>query len=298
MPRPTKHPKIKELAPEVVELAQGGDAESLALVWEAVIPIARRVARSAAARYTWLDADDLQQDLLLGVPRFLSRFRARNEHGHSFEKYVFFRLSFYIKDVLRREDPLGISYPQKLPYPQWSRLGDESLEGYDAPDERSPGSEEVEHEPTIGEALQTVAPDLFNRRDGLVGPLRRSKCRPKKIKTKKLRARPTHSLKFFLKEKNKKMNEQPQEPTPAQPVTQPAPPKKKTVRKKAATKDGWPKARRESHARRVRSKKKAKAKTAEVSAGQLLRMATAFADAAGGIKQAVALLEQIQSVRK
>ncbi len=35
-------------------------------------------------------------------------------------------MNFYVKDVLRREDPAGICWPQREHYPTWYRLGDQS----------------------------------------------------------------------------------------------------------------------------------------------------------------------------
>lgn len=115
-------------------------------VYQRALPVAQRVARAYCRQYTWIDPEDLTQDLMFEVPRVMYSYREDNAAANSWSKYLYFKLQFKAKDYLRREDPLGISYPQKKQYPQWHRLGDESLEGFDPVDVRELMTEELEEE--------------------------------------------------------------------------------------------------------------------------------------------------------
>jgi len=106
-------------------------------VYERALPVAQKVARAYCRRYDWISVDDLVQDLMFEIPRVMYGFREDNAAGNNWSKYLYFKLGFKAKDILRREDPLGISHPQKKAYPQWHRLGDESLSGFDPKDHRS-----------------------------------------------------------------------------------------------------------------------------------------------------------------
>jgi DNA-directed RNA polymerase specialized sigma24 family protein len=105
-------------------------------VYERALPLAEKVARAYCKRYKWICPDDLTQDLMYEIPRIMYRYREDNAAGNSWSKYLYHRLHFLAKDVLRKEDPLGISFPQKREYPSWHRLGDESLDGFDPIDIR------------------------------------------------------------------------------------------------------------------------------------------------------------------
>lgn len=86
--------------------------------------LAKKSAIKAARKYTWLDADDLQQSLLVKfIDQIIRRYRP-GKNGTSWEKFSAVAMAFALKDVLRAEDPLGISWPQKQHYPEWYRLGD------------------------------------------------------------------------------------------------------------------------------------------------------------------------------
>lgn len=105
-------------------------------VYERSIPVARRVARTYCKRYAWIDEDDLLQNLMFELPRILYSYRDDNSAGNPWSKFLYHKLYFKCKDILRKEDPLGLSWPQKREYPAWHRLGDASLAGFDAPDTR------------------------------------------------------------------------------------------------------------------------------------------------------------------
>lgn len=107
-------------------------------VYERSQPIARRIAGLYVKRYSWIDVDDLTQDLMFEIPRIMYGYRPDNSAGNPWSKFLYHKLYFKAKDALRREDPLGIGWPQKREYPAWHRLGDQALEGFDAPDTREP----------------------------------------------------------------------------------------------------------------------------------------------------------------
>jgi DNA-directed RNA polymerase specialized sigma24 family protein len=117
---------------EMFMLARRANTE----VFERALPIVQKVARAYCRRYEWINQEDLVQDLMCEVPRVMYGYREDNDAGNVWSKYLYWRLQFKAKDVLRREDPLGISHPQKRKYPAWHRLGDESLDGFDPKDHR------------------------------------------------------------------------------------------------------------------------------------------------------------------
>lgn len=127
---------------ELFMLARKANVE----VYARALPIAQRVARAYCRNYTWIDPEDLTQDLMSEIPRVMYGYQEDNAFSNTWSKYLYFKLQFKAKDILRREDPLGISYPQKKQYPQWHRLGDESLEGFEPTDMRELLTEELEEE--------------------------------------------------------------------------------------------------------------------------------------------------------
>ena len=165
--------------------AQAGDQDALDRIWISAWETARRVALSYCKKYEWLDADDLRGELLLGLPRFIKRYDASDPSKTDWPKYLFFKMNFYAKDVLRREDPLGISWPQKREYPSWNRLGDASLAGFDAIDSSESeidiidGSEvdQVDQLPELRSLLVEIAPQMF----GLGGKIFMNEYRKKRL---------------------------------------------------------------------------------------------------------------------
>ncbi len=114
---------------ELFALARRANQE----VFARAVPIVRRVARKCCRQYSWIDADDLAGSMLQEVPRIAYNYD-ENAASEGWSKYLYFRLGFVARDCLRKEDPLGICWPQKKAYPQWHRLGDESLSGFVVPD--------------------------------------------------------------------------------------------------------------------------------------------------------------------
>lgn len=101
------------------------------LIVRHAVHLARRIAHKTVLRYSWIDEDDLQQNLLLGLPRFLDRYRPNDKSKTAWSKNLYFRFIFFVKDILRREDPLGIRWPQRQHYPSWFRLGGDSAGVFD-----------------------------------------------------------------------------------------------------------------------------------------------------------------------
>lgn len=96
------------------------------LITAHAIQLADRIASKAVRKYSWLCADDLRQELVIPLPRWIARFNPKDKSGTTWSKYLYHKMNFYLKDVLRREDPVGIKWPQREQYPTWFRLGDQS----------------------------------------------------------------------------------------------------------------------------------------------------------------------------
>lgn len=90
------------------------------------IELAERIARKTARKYPWIDPDDLRQELIIPLPRWIASYNPEDKSKTTWSKYLYHKLNFYVKDVLRREDPVGIKWPQRKQYPTWFRLGDQS----------------------------------------------------------------------------------------------------------------------------------------------------------------------------
>jgi hypothetical protein len=95
-------------------------------VYERAQPIARKIAERYCKKYAWVSADDLTQNLMLEIPKIIYTFNPDNKQKNPWSKYLYFKLYFAAKDLLRKEDPLGISWPQKKAYPNWYRLQDDA----------------------------------------------------------------------------------------------------------------------------------------------------------------------------
>lgn len=95
-------------------------------ITEHAIVLAKRIAAKTVRKYQWIDGDDLQQELLIPVQRWIGTFAVDHSSNTSWSKYLYHKMNFYVKDVLRREDPVGIKWPQREHYPTWFRLGEQS----------------------------------------------------------------------------------------------------------------------------------------------------------------------------
>lgn len=130
------HRELEDADPdELIWLMCTGE-EAKEAVYLKATEVARQIALKYCRRYYWIDPDDLSQELILSLPKFIDAYRVGHRSGTPWGKYLYHKLNFKAKDILRLEDPLGIGWPQKQHYPSWSRLGDEALEGFDAPDAR------------------------------------------------------------------------------------------------------------------------------------------------------------------
>ena len=278
--------------------ARSGDADAIARLWEMVLPMAKRRAQITARRYAWLDADDLENSVLLKFPRMVEIFDLDGKNP--FKKYVYFSLVNRMKDVLRREDPLGIRYPQKRHYPEWHRLGDECFDGFDQESaEQEPLQNLIDAEGTADTLFLEIAhldAEITERKADLDAISQRNlskrqRPQPQVIKKRKFSrtAIEKKSLRKFLRRKKlekrklKKMEEQKtiaHEQAPDQATEQAVAPKKPGK--------GWMKGKK----RPVK-----KAVSAESSASDQLQLAMKFANAAGGLKKATALLEQLAALR-
>jgi hypothetical protein len=126
----------KLTADEVFAIARQSNVE----VYTRALPIAKKIAERYAKKYDWISAEDLTQNLMYEIPSIMYAYRDDDASGNPWSKYLFYKLYFKGKDYLRKEDPVGIKWPQKKQYPKWHRLGDESLDGFEVVDYR--GSEE------------------------------------------------------------------------------------------------------------------------------------------------------------
>jgi len=108
-----------------------------------ITPVAKRIATNYCRRYTWLDAEDILQDLFAEkLMPIVHRYRPGR--ATDWEKYAYHRITYAVKDILRCEDPLGISYPQKKAYPEWHRLGDEAFDGFEITGRRNLDADELD----------------------------------------------------------------------------------------------------------------------------------------------------------
>ena len=129
---------------DLVWLAQVDD-DKLAIdeIFARVGKVVNRIAGNYCRRYTWIDPEDLSQSLLAEkLPKIIKCYRPGK--NTDWEKYVYHRLTFSAKDLLRCEDPLGIGFPQKKQYPEWHRLGDEAFDGFEVTGRKEMDSDELD----------------------------------------------------------------------------------------------------------------------------------------------------------
>lgn len=255
------------------------------------------------------------QSLMAEVPKIRARYDP--SFGKCWQKYFFFRAQGAVRDILRREDPLGIKYPQKKMYPEWHRLSDESLSGYDTPDHRHQESDldADQTENVIGDLFSTlaeVAPEnlIYQRKSRRTKNSRESRAKKPRRQSKKSLPRKTklRGLKrFILNQKRRKRmsdggslfpaggNADDASQVPADEATQTqASVARKPTKKKAAKKSqkkkpgpgkGWRKGWRPSGEKQ------------SVTPGRVVEAGLKFAEMAGGVKAAIGILEKIASVR-
>lgn len=110
---------------ELAILARHGDKKAFAYLWEKIIPDVRKVVNRFAKNSVWVrsNREDVAQGVLCKYPTFIKRYDA-DKLSTTFSKWLHHTLVRITQDVLRQQkDSLGISIPQKMPYPQWSHLG-------------------------------------------------------------------------------------------------------------------------------------------------------------------------------
>lgn len=107
---------------EVALLAKHNYGEAMSATWQRVIPQVQRVSGSICAKYPWVDAEDIIQNVLVEVPKLIRRWKP--EKGKNFDRYMYFSIYRATQDALRRLDPLGVQIPQKKPYPSYRHLSE------------------------------------------------------------------------------------------------------------------------------------------------------------------------------
>lgn len=105
-------------------IACNGDRPAIRFLWEASTPLVAKLTGRFASRIGgWIDWQDVRQNVMLEVPKIIKRYKpALAKKGWS--RYLACSLYRATQDVLRREDPLGVSIPQKKSYPVFCRLTD------------------------------------------------------------------------------------------------------------------------------------------------------------------------------
>lgn len=248
--------------------AKAGDEVALGELWVAAVPVARRRAQLTAGRYAWLDSDDVENFLLSKIPDFIRTFNPDNEQGNPWKKYCYFRMVFMAKDFCRKEDPLGIGYPQKKQYPEWYRLGDEAFNGREFFGREAEPSEVLADGECTNEDLAAVLDEI---REAIPERLRKktkrrvSKKRKRRTKVSEQVTTPETVVETVVEE------------TPA------ATPERK----------GWPKGK----PRGKQQKKKAPSATQQPTAMDQIALAAKFAKSCGGIGKAITLLESLRELR-
>lgn len=145
---------------DLVWLAQvDHDQQAIDELLKRITPVAKRIAGNYCIRYTWLDPEDILQDLFADkLLQIIGRYRPGR--ATDWEKYAYHRITFAVKDILRCEDPLGIGFPQKKQYPEWHRLGDEAFDGFEVVGRKELDSDELDmlklHE-SIGQWRESFA---------------------------------------------------------------------------------------------------------------------------------------------
>lgn len=103
-------------------LAKYGDDEARDYIWAHSVPLAERIAGRFASKYSWVTWEDLLQDILLEVPKIITRYN--EDRGTKPAKYLYFCFYRSAQDALRRLDPLGMRFPQRKKHPPFAYLYD------------------------------------------------------------------------------------------------------------------------------------------------------------------------------
>lgn len=104
---------------ELALLAHHGDSEAVSVLWERLVDLVSRLARSFCQKYPHIDFDDLSQSILLHVPKIIDRYVVGKT---PFRRYAAVTLYRAGQDELRKNDPLGVRIPQKTHYPEFTHL--------------------------------------------------------------------------------------------------------------------------------------------------------------------------------
>lgn len=88
--------------------------------------LAKKLAIKTRKKYPWICPDDMQQNLMLRLDKWVAEYQPDHGSQTTWSKFLYHKMAFYTKDLLRKEDPLGIAWPQRKKYPDWFRLGDQS----------------------------------------------------------------------------------------------------------------------------------------------------------------------------
>lgn len=110
---------------ELAILARHGDKQAFTHLWAKIIPAVKKVVNRFAKNSVWVrnNREDIVQGVLTKYPVFIKRYDAE-KLSTTFSKWLHHTLVRITQDVLRQQkDMLGISIPQKTPYPVWSHLG-------------------------------------------------------------------------------------------------------------------------------------------------------------------------------
>jgi DNA-directed RNA polymerase specialized sigma24 family protein len=152
-------------------------------VFNRALPIARLLANRYCKKYDWVSSEDLAQSMVLEIPRFMFAYDPANASGTSWSKYLYHKLYYLAKDLLRKEDPLGVKWPQKKVYPKWHRLMDDALEGFEVIDIR----ELIE----LGEreAVDELIDEIKAWREYFAALPKLEKAKPEKRKSPKSKSR-------------------------------------------------------------------------------------------------------------
>lgn len=111
---------------ELATLAAGGDLEAFSLLWQVITPRVRKIIARSCRRQAWLSRqqEDITQCVLLKYPVWICRY-SQEKLSTNFDKWLYHTVRRVTQDVIRAEkDSLGISIPQKKPYPEWKYLSE------------------------------------------------------------------------------------------------------------------------------------------------------------------------------
>jgi DNA-directed RNA polymerase specialized sigma24 family protein len=137
---------------ELATLASGGDTEAFALLWEVITPRVKKIIANSFRSQAWLrrQQDDITQCVLLKYPVWIRRYD-QFKLSTNFDKWLYHTVRRVTQDVIRAEkDSLGISIPQKKPYPQWNYLSEY------ASDCRKRNASECDHQSIVLEGIDRL----------------------------------------------------------------------------------------------------------------------------------------------